>query len=90
VIDCVATWSAETELPATCLLGWLGLSPSKYFDWKRRYGQANEQNAKVPRDPWLEAKVMTALNDSRDATPHDQALEHAHWRDVALAGPVAK
>ena len=52
VIDFVATWSAQSELPATRVVGWLGLGASKYFDWKRRYGKVNEHNATVPRDHW--------------------------------------
>jgi len=36
VIDFVATWSGETELPATRVVGWLGLAASKYFAWKQR------------------------------------------------------
>ena len=34
------------------LLGWG--TPSKYYDWQSRYGKANEHNALVPRDFWLE------------------------------------
>ena len=32
----------------------LGMSRSKYYDWRRRYGKVNEHNAWVPRDHWLE------------------------------------
>jgi transposase InsO family protein len=35
------------------LLGWLGLGPSKYYNWAERYGKANEHNKSVPRDHWL-------------------------------------
>lgn len=35
-------------------MGWLGLGTSKFHDWKHRYGKANEHNALVPRDWWLE------------------------------------
>jgi len=34
-------------------IGWMGLSPGKFYDWKKRYGKANEHNAWVPRDHWL-------------------------------------
>jgi len=61
VIDFVATWSEQTELPALRVVGWLGLGASKYFDWKRRYGQANEHNAKVPRDHWLAPWEQAAI-----------------------------
>ena len=61
MIDFIATWSAETELPAQRFLRWLRLGPSKYFDWKQRYGKANEHNALVPRDHWLEAWEQQAI-----------------------------
>ncbi len=35
------------------MVTWLGISPSKYHDWKQRYGRVNEHNAWVPRDHWL-------------------------------------
>ena len=71
MIDFVATWSEATELPATRLLGWLGLSASKYFNWKQRYGKANEHNTKVPRDHWLEAWEHEAIVDFARAHPRD-------------------
>jgi len=33
---------------------WLGITLSKFHDWRRRYGRVNEHNAWVPRDHWLE------------------------------------
>jgi len=33
---------------------WLGITPSKFYDWKRRYGKVNEHNHWIPRDFWLE------------------------------------
>lgn len=33
---------------------WLGITLSKFHDWRRRYGKLNEHNAWVPRDHWLE------------------------------------
>ena len=47
-------WSQKTEIPATRLVGGLGLTRSKYYDWRRRYGKVNEHNAWIPRDHWLE------------------------------------
>ena len=54
VVDFVGHWSERAELAAKRLLGWIELSPRKYHRWQERYGQANEHNAKVPRDHWLE------------------------------------
>ena len=38
----------------THLLSWLGIAPSKYYNWQQRYGKVNEHNALIPRDFWLE------------------------------------
>jgi putative transposase len=38
----------------TRFIGWLGIAPSKYYDWQSRYGKVNEHNALIPRDFWLE------------------------------------
>jgi putative transposase len=32
---------------------WLGIGPSKFHDWRKRFGKVNEHNALVPRDHWL-------------------------------------
>ncbi len=33
---------------------WLGIAASKFYQWRQRYGKANEHNGKIPRDHWLE------------------------------------
>jgi len=33
-------------------VSWIGISSSKYYDWRRRYGKPNEHNSDVPRDFW--------------------------------------
>ena len=38
----------------THFIAWVGIAPSKYYDWQSRYGKANEHNALIPRDFWLE------------------------------------
>ena len=37
----------------TRFMPWVGIGTSKFYDWKDRFGQANEHNAWVPRDHWL-------------------------------------
>jgi putative transposase len=54
VIDFVNRWSGKTDLPASRFVGWLGISSSKFYDWKSRYGKVNEHNAWIPRDHWLD------------------------------------
>ena len=92
MIDFVATWSAETELPARRLLGWLGLGASKYFDWKQRYGKANEHNAMVPRDHWLESWEQQAIVEFARAHPLDGYRRLTFMmldRDVVAVSPAS-
>jgi len=34
-------------------VGWIGITQSKFYDWRGRYGKVNEHNAWIPRDWWL-------------------------------------
>jgi putative transposase len=54
VIDFVRQWTDRTEIKAKRLVSWLGITQSKYYDWKSRYGKVNEHNSWIPRDWWLE------------------------------------
>jgi len=53
-VDFVRRWSDRTEIGARRFIEWLGVRASKFYDWRERYGKANEHNAWVPRDFWLE------------------------------------
>lgn len=54
IVDFVRCWSEKTEIGAGRFIEWLGVRASKFYDWRERYGKANEHNAWVPRDFWLE------------------------------------
>lgn len=62
-------WSDKTEQPAEKFVGWLGIARGKFFDWKKRYGKANEHNALVPRDFWIEDWERKAIVDFHDINP---------------------
>ena len=51
------------------LVGWLGVAASKFHDWQARYGSANEHNAAVPRDGWLEPWEKAAILDFHAGGP---------------------
>jgi putative transposase len=51
------------------LLAWLGLAASKWHSWKHRYGNANEHNAWIPRDHWLEDHEKQAIRDFHTLFP---------------------
>ena len=61
VVDYVRHWSERTEIPVRRFITWLGIAQSKFHDWRERYGLANEHNALVPRDWWLEEWEKQAI-----------------------------
>lgn len=61
LIDFIKYWAGQTGLPVCLFITWLGIVPSKYYNWQRRYGKVNEHNAKIPRDCWLEEWEKKAI-----------------------------
>ena len=68
-MDFVSTWSERTEISTDLFVGWLGIARGKFYEWKGRYGKANEHNGKVPRDHWIEAWERQAILDFHDRYP---------------------
>jgi putative transposase len=54
VIDFVRVWTEKTKIMIKRFIAWLGVSRSKFYSWRDRYGQVNEHNRWLPRDYWLE------------------------------------
>lgn len=54
LVDFVRYWSMRSDILAGRFIRWLGISASKFYDWKARYGRVNEHNSWIPRDSWLE------------------------------------
>jgi transposase InsO family protein len=65
----VRAWSDKTEIPAERFIRWVGVARGKFFSWKARYGKANEHNALVPRDFWIEDWERQAILDFHDRNP---------------------
>ena len=63
VVDFVSRLHERTEIGLARLVKWLGLSRSKFYRWRKRFGMANEHNGKVPRDWWLEERERLAVID---------------------------
>ena len=61
IMDFIGHWSERTEIGALQLVAWIGLSRSKFYFWRNRYDKANEHNALVPRDHWLEPWERVAI-----------------------------
>jgi len=60
-MDTVNRYCDLTDIPAKRFVAWIGISRSKFYDWRCRYGKINEHNALVPRDHWLEAWERQAI-----------------------------
>lgn len=54
IVDFVRCWSEKTEIGAGRFIIWLGVTASKFYSWRERYGRVNEHNGWIPRDFWLE------------------------------------
>ena len=61
VIDFVTRWHERTAITLGLFIHELGISSAKFYQWKDRYGKANEHNGKVPRDFWLEEWEKQAI-----------------------------
>lgn len=63
MIDFIKRWAKRTGIAVAHFITWLGITPSKYYDWQCRYGKVNEHNALIPRDFWLEDWEKQAIID---------------------------
>ena len=61
VVDYVRYWSSRTEIKAGKIVNHIGITRSKYYDWRRRYGKTNEHNAWIPRDFYLTDREKQAI-----------------------------
>ena len=92
-MDFVRLWSEKTELPVQRWLGWLELGRGKFSAWRHRYGKANEHNALVPPDHWLEDWERQAILDFHERFPLEgyrrltfMMLDQRHRRRQPLLG----
>jgi transposase InsO family protein len=86
----VRRWNERTEIPAGQFIGWLGITSSKFHDWRNRYGKVNEHNAWIPRDWWLEDWEKQAIIRFSFEYPLEGYRRLAFMmldRDVAAASP---
>src|SRR5438094_3688560 len=61
VVEFVRCWSEKAEIGVGRFIPWLGVTASKFYDWRQRYGCVNEHNGWVPRDFWLEPWEKEAI-----------------------------
>lgn len=61
VVDFARTWSDKTEITITRFIVWIGITQSKFYHWRKRYGKVNEHNSWIPRDWWIEEWEKQAI-----------------------------
>jgi transposase InsO family protein len=71
VVDYVRNWSDKTEIAEATMIAWIGISRSKFYDWRQRYGRVNTHNGLMPRDFWLSEVEKQAII----AYSHDHPLD---------------
>lgn len=90
MVDYVRRWNERTGIAVCVLVLWLGITLSKFHDWRRRYGKVNEHNAWVPRDWWLADEEKQAILRFSYEYPLEGYRRLAFMmldRDVAAASP---
>jgi putative transposase len=63
IVDFVRYWSEKMDIGAGRFVVWLGVTASKFYSWRERYGRVNEHNGWIPRDFWREEWEKKAIVD---------------------------
>ena len=48
VVDFVRRWSEKVEISVGRFIAWLGVTVSKFYNWRHRYGRVNEHKVGYP------------------------------------------
>jgi transposase InsO family protein len=92
VVDFVSDLADRTELPVYQIVDWAEIQKGKFYDWKKRYGKANEHNAKVPRDHWLtdeEKATIVAYHEQHPLEGYRRLTYMMLDEDVVAASPAS-
>jgi transposase InsO family protein len=90
VVDYVRYWSHRTQIAVATMVIWLGITRSKFYDWRLRYGMVNEHNAWIPRDHWLSDAEKQAIMDYYRDNPLEGYRRLAYMMidaDIVAASP---
>lgn len=91
MVDFVRELSEQTEITQERIISWVGIARGKFFDWRARYGKANEHNALVPRDHWLTDEEERAIVEFFEKHPLEGYRRLTFMMldaDVAFASPA--
>jgi putative transposase len=68
-VDDVARLTARTEFPLTTALKVLAIRKTRFYDWKKRYGQKNCHNGQIPKDSWILPSERQSIVDYYSKNP---------------------
>ena len=91
VVDFMNQWSEKTKISLHNMLKWCSLPASKFYNWRDRYGLANEHNGKIHRDYWLEREEKEAIINFFINNPRNGYRRLAFMmidQDVAYVSPT--
>jgi transposase InsO family protein len=91
VVDLVTVWGGKAELPIGFFTRRLGITRSKYFEWKKRYGKENSHNGCIARDFWLEDWEKQAIVEFYVEHPRDGYRRCAYMMmdaDIVAVSPA--
>ncbi|MFO7943803.1 MAG: hypothetical protein R6U51_05835, partial [Anaerolineales bacterium] len=64
-------WTSKDMITQGQIVTKLGLSPSKFHDWVKRYGNKNQHNAPIPRWFWLMESEKEAILEYYEDYPEE-------------------
>jgi len=71
VVDFINTVSKKVDFPVNKVIDIMKLEPSKYYEWKKRYGKINFHNCQVPRDYWITDEERESIAQYYIANPFE-------------------
>jgi putative transposase len=92
IVETILEYRERTEIPSYRLLGFLGLTASKYHEWRRRYGVPNRHNGKIPKATWLfehEKKAIIEYAKNNREEGYRRLCYRMIDENVAYASPLS-
>ena len=91
VVETIFDYRNRTELPLKDLISYTGISRSKFYSWKDRYGISNNHNGKIPRFHWLmeeeKEAIVKYVRGNEDEEGYRRLCYKMIDEDIAYASP---
>ena len=92
IVNFVRHWTEKTDIGAGRFIGWLGVTASKFYSWRKRYGRVNGHNGRIPRDFWLEdweKQAIVALHLNNPLEGYRRLTFMMLDRDIVAVSPAS-